>query len=253
MMMQAIKTSERGKWLWHCRDLRRCIEEKDLTTFLSWPVIRKTMFVGDSLIVKDELEALRNSPNGWDRWDWAIREDDFGMPERLPWMKETSGNMIHQAYHLSRWEETVGTLVGDLDSIVEFGGGYGAMARLVHRLGFRGRYMIYDLPEFSALQDFYLSGIGIPAMLKTTGDDIFPDPLDADLLIACFSLGEVSPRLRDAFLEFPFRSYLIVSQRTWNGCDLFEYFDAFADGRPDLVWKTWIDPILRGERYWIGH
>ena len=46
--------------------------------------------------------------------------------------------------------------------IVEFGGGYGSMCRLLHKLGFSGQYFIYDLPEFVALQRYFLKSIGMP-------------------------------------------------------------------------------------------
>ena len=36
------------------------------------------------------------------------------------------------------------------------------MCRLFHQLGFSGRYVIYDLPQFSALQAFYLGSVGLP-------------------------------------------------------------------------------------------
>src|SRR5207244_11597755 len=51
--------------------------------------------------------------------------------------------------------------VDDLACVLEFGGGYGSMCRLFHNLGFRGRYLIFDLPAFSALQRFFLRSIGM--------------------------------------------------------------------------------------------
>ena len=45
------------------------------------------------------------------------------------------------------------------DCIVEFGGGYGSMCRL----GFAGRYVIFDIPPVLALQRYYLGLHGIAA------------------------------------------------------------------------------------------
>jgi hypothetical protein len=68
----------------------------------------------------------------------------------------SSGTLIHHAYHLHRFETVTGRFLLELQEIIEFGGGYGSMARLLARLGYRGRYHIHDLPEFAALQRFYL-------------------------------------------------------------------------------------------------
>src|SRR5256886_13473803 len=71
----------------------------------------------------------------------------------------SSENLIHHAYHLARFEEQTHRRVDDLACVLEFGGGYGSMCRLFHNLGFRGRYLIFDLPAFSALQRFFLRSI----------------------------------------------------------------------------------------------
>jgi hypothetical protein len=49
----------------------------------------------------------------------------------------------------------------DTDCIIEFGGGFGSMCRLVHALGFRGQHIIFDLPPVWALQRYYLRLHGI--------------------------------------------------------------------------------------------
>jgi len=168
-------------------------------------------------------------------------------------MLHASGNMVHQAYHLMQWERIAGVEVGSLDSIVEFGEGYGAMARLISRLGFKGEYTIYDLPEMSILQRYYLSNVGVPVTLRVTvGADFITPPDDADLLISCHALGETPDDLREAFLAFPFKSYLIASQAQWDGNDLRSYFDEFMASRNDLKWHVWESPVLEDHHYWVG-
>ena len=41
-------------------------------------------------------------------------------------------------------------------TILEIGGGYGNFCRLLMKRGFAGSYVIYDLPEFLQLQEWYL-------------------------------------------------------------------------------------------------
>ena len=69
--------------------------------------------------------------------------------------------MIFQAYHLCRFEEATGRPLASMPVIVEFGGGYGRLCQLAHDLGFRGTYVIFDLPEVAVLQRFYLRQVGI--------------------------------------------------------------------------------------------
>ena len=38
----------------------------------------------------------------------------------------------------------------------------GAKSRLFFKMGFHGKYILYDLPQFSALQTYYLKSVGIP-------------------------------------------------------------------------------------------
>src|SRR4029077_4227477 len=96
------------------------------------------------------------------RWRPALREDSTGLPQRCRYDIRSSGNLIHHAYTLFKFEQSVGKTIDQFSSIFEFGGGYGGFCRLAHRLGFRGTYLIFDLPEFSALQKFFLESLRIP-------------------------------------------------------------------------------------------
>jgi len=160
--------------------------------------------------------------------------------------------MVHQAYHLMQWERITGIETKNLDCIVEFGGGYGAMAWIVNRLGFKGEYVIYDIPEMSILQRYYLSNVGVPAVLHITAGAEFITPPEADLLISCHALGEAPIGLRKWFLAHPFKSYLIASQASWDGNDLCAYFDELAEVRDDLTWQIWESPVLKDHYYWVG-
>ena len=80
--------------------------------------------------------------------------------------------MIFQAYHLCRFEEATGRPLASMPLIVEFGGGYGRLCQLAHDLGFRGTYVIFDLPEVAVLQRFYLRHVGIE--VSESGETAWP-------------------------------------------------------------------------------
>lgn len=135
-------------------------------------------------------------------------------------------NLIHQAYHILRWQEATGQRIADMRSVYEFGGGYGAMALVCNRLGFRGQYYIYDLPEFALLQQWYLSECRV--------DNVTWEGIDAwrgvDLFIACYSLSETDYAERDRiFSTKEASSYLFLYSNKFEQYDNIEYFQGLDD------------------------
>src|SRR5262249_29537133 len=129
---------------------------------LRWDVIQDTMFVGAASYVAKELTFLKKHPDWASRWRRAIQESPIGHPLRYPFFPASSGNLIHHAFHLAQFEEKTQIQVNNIGFVLEFGGGYGSMCRLLHNLGFHGKYVILDLPFFSLLQSFYLKSLGLP-------------------------------------------------------------------------------------------
>ena len=183
-------------WTLRRAELRARMASDDPSEFLTWSTIISTMFVGDAPYIRDEWDALLESGE-WERWKQAIAEDDVGRPARLPDVDWTSGNLIHQAYHLLRWEQHTGQRITSLKSIVEIGGGYGAMAKVARRAGFGGKYLIVDTPEFSLLQKYYLSQCGVEADCRTQ----IVGRRSPGLLIALWSLSEIDIAQSDVYLD----------------------------------------------------
>ncbi len=181
------------------------LRTEDPDNFLTWPEISGTMFVADAPYTRLELFALETSED-WLQWREVIQESDTGKPLRLPYADYTSGNLVHQAYHLKRWQDATGLKVSLLKTIIEIGGGYGAMAVIAQRMGFTGRYVIIDLPVLSMLQRFYLSQVGYTAEWALTGDG-----LTADLLIGLWSLSEMNEEDRGrALTNLSAAGYLVA-------------------------------------------
>ncbi len=155
------------------------------------------------------------------RWQYAIQVPHFGPDDYLSGTRY-SMNLIHQAYHLAQWESATGKRIEQLDTIVEFGGGYGAMALLCKRMGFDGKYVIYDLPEFSLLQEYYLSQFGMLDKVEWNPKD---KPKDIDLFMALYSLSEVEPSERSGFIQPYAKSFLCLYSgqwEQWNNVDWFK-------------------------------
>jgi len=131
---------------------------------------------------------LRARPEWRSRWRDAVRESAVGDPRPFFEYWPSSGNLLYQAYHVCRFEDVTGARLSEADVVVEFGGGYGAFCRLLCALGFRGTYTIFDFPEFSALQRFYLRAHGLPVAFR-------PRPADGRLRIVTVAALDELDRL----------------------------------------------------------
>ena len=258
------------------RNIDRLVElacAHDPRDFLTWDVVRDTMFVGDEPYVAEELSFLQ-SLGDWDsRWGPAIEESAARRPPRYSGHPTSSGNLIHHAYHLARFESASGYRVEDHEVIVEFGGGYGSTCRLIERLGFSGKYIIYDLPAFSALQRYYLSSIGLEVSPDSTPEEhamVISCEHDLDqvryligaagaagpadkaeasvrrLFIGEWSISETPPTIRDRFLPLTlgFDSHLIAYQSEFGGVDNTTYFATHADRSGEIEWSDSVIPHL---------
>jgi len=231
-------------WSWerHRWEIIRHVKNDDPERFLRWSTIEATMFPRETRWIRREFDSLEP------KWMQTIREPFFGNPVPMPYCKWTSGNLVHQAYHLSMWESFTGQRICDLGIIYEFGGGYGAMAMIAARAGFGGDYFIQDVPEVSLLQEYYLSNVGVDAVLTTETLDI-----EADLVVGCYSFSEVPTDLRESVLaRAKGRSYLFAYQDVFYEVDNHGWFKEFAHGRPHLDWHGIEVEHLPGRYYLIG-
>ena len=234
-------------WAQHNNTFRKNCIESDPSLFIRWPVVRKTMYVDASPYLKTEYDYLQSTEAYEDRWLPAIKESWVGNPPRFWLDGRTSGNRVHMAYHLARFMAQTGIDPSTYDSVLEFGGGYGCMSQTLHQLGFKGRYVIYDLPIQSGLQRYYLKqhqqniiepdqpGPGItcvcerdklePALNQLTGKRLF---------IATWSLSESPLEVREPFEQATrsFDASLIGYQEQFEQVDNRPYFDKWTEDRP---------------------
>lgn len=117
----------------------------------------------------------------------------------------TTMNRIQHLAHLIICGYTPEALA-KMDTIVELGAGIGEMADIVYKLGFKGKYIIYDFPEVGKIQKWYHDKSGLTNMVHTSDID---DLVGADLCIATWSLTEMPFDLRDQVIG------KIVDTKNW--------------------------------------
>lgn len=236
--------------------LRHHLETDKLDNFLRWSTVEKTMFVGDVDFVHKEFEELMS---GYDPTDIvslgkynALAETPIGNPK--PLFGWTSGNLIHQYYHLKQWLDRSKKPIDTLQSIVEIGAGYGAMALIIYRLGFKGRYTIIDLPEPAQIQQYYLS-----RTLPEHWSNVFwlntlpSSKLSCDLFIGCHSLSEMPLSERERLLsQVDADAYLFACSYEFEGIDNQTWFREFAGDMPGYDWAQWAHPHQENAFYLVG-
>ena len=101
---------------------------------------------------------------------------------------------LHHLYHLGFWEQQTHKDLRDLNSVIEWGGGYGSLARICKKRNPHLDYLIVDLPLLSAIQKRYLAASHMTVKHRRPSE-MMDRGLTADLFVATWSLDESS---RDA-------------------------------------------------------
>ena len=167
--IQAADDSAASKdWNNKVLDILEKIKKDKVKRFLSWKTIRDTMFIEYEKYISIEFEELKT--HGYYKY---LKESSFGKPTRYFLDPSTSANTIHHLYHIVQFEKETNIKLTDLDYILEFGGGYGNLAKLAHRLKFRGKYVIYDFPIFGIIQKFYLNHLDWEGERVTSNVDFY--------------------------------------------------------------------------------
>jgi hypothetical protein len=198
----------RPDWSERNAELERDLLPVPPPDFLAHPAIRYQMFVDDR-VLPHELPYVRSHLAD----DVLLVEDAVGAPPTVPLSDgtlRTSSNTVHQLYHLLRYEEATRRSVCDAATIVEWGGGFGSLMRLVVRMhGGEPTCVVVDTPIFSALQWLYLSVVlGEDRVVLHETGPVHPKPgkvnlvpiglvdgmmVEADLFISNWALNESTP------------------------------------------------------------
>jgi hypothetical protein len=106
-----------------------------------------------------------------------------------------------------RFEQCTGRKIGPIESVVEFGGGYGNMARIVNNVGATTQYSIVDLLLFSCIQYVFLCTVAgsdhvtfdngnvnasTKFLLKPLCQAVTPQKLHGKLFLSTWALSETT-------------------------------------------------------------
>ena len=146
------------EWNHWAREVERSFGDRVPMSFLSNPRLIETMvhYRKGGREAASKRIAVVKSVFGEELSRRLLRESYIGSPmiTDSKWM--TSANTAHHAYHLANYRQATGKIFWEVDGIIEWGGGYGNMARITRKMNPNLTYTIIDLPELLALQYVYL-------------------------------------------------------------------------------------------------
>lgn len=235
-----------SSWEIKRKEIRRAILKENMFDFLNFDVIQRNMYF--EAFKCWYLEVMKNNLLAN-----SIKESSIGNPKPYYLDVSTSGNLITHAYHVSKLFKKC--TLKDFDNVIELGGGYGSMCRLFMNMNYLGKYIIFDLPEFLALQRFYLNSINSNYTKNTvfTGDTNKIDKGYTTLLIATWSLSEMPLHLREELLECLDFNYCIIGfQAEFDGINNVEYFNQFRKKYHNINFELTPIKHLKGNFYLIG-
>lgn len=152
--------------------------------------------------------------------------------------------------------------IESMNTIVEIGAGIGDMADIVSKLGFNGKYIIYDFEEVSLIQRWYHKQLGLTNVHYASTPEQLAELLDGtdgpDLTVATWSLTEMPMDLRSQLVPIlnNTKNWVVAYSKSIFGYDNQSYMTSFADNLPEGMTKSFIDvpfmPWDGGTLYFIG-
>jgi hypothetical protein len=255
-------------WTGWAANIRRAFQPRVPKGFLGLPVLRHTMVYSYRRGIQNtkyRIGVVREA-FGEEVARRLLREDPIGKPTITSLRYLTSANRAHHAMHLAEYRKATGESFWDADSFVEWGGGYGNMARLLRRMNARATFTIIDLPELSALQYVYLGALEGEDQLHIVDParpeiragkinlvsvyDVGALPLRADAFVSTWALTESPKSSQNDVAQSDFfgaRRVLIGSTHNENNA-LYETADTFGVRRVPIPEAAQIGP---GNEYWF--
>ena len=181
--------------------------------------------LADSIVVRGIM--VYDDPRGAEIERRAIAAAGWVSP-RCP--LGLQNNLQHQVYHLLQLWSFTG--ISKMSSILEIGGGFGAMHAAVRSQLFHGEYFVHDFPEMMEFQYRYARACGIPTPKRRFHPREFPTR--PDLAIALWSMSEMPPESRKAITD-------AIQPRAW--------LIAYRDELEGLEAESWAQEMLADDRY----
>ena len=201
-MMAAKQVNDGNYWSVMCEVFAEDFEKLPKERFKVWASVMSVPFMTRARFI-DYIGPVLMAAKASDTVREALREVMIGYNGEADFQHfnmfedfDTTMNRIQHMAHLITcgWGPAE---LSKLDTIVELGAGIGDMADIIYKLGFKGKYIIYDFKEVGAIQKWYHDQLGYTNIVHTSDVN---DLVDADLMIGTWSFTEMPIDLREEIM-----------------------------------------------------
>jgi len=219
--------------------IKKLVIEKKFSNFLRENIIQQIFFVHNRVYILFMLFKIIFNKNKL--YKMLLLEDNIGNPIRYFLYPKSSGNRIREVFHLLNFQNFSKIPLNKIKTVLEFGGGYGNMARLFYKINKNINYKIFDTFHVNLLQYYYLRMLKIPLTFNNVRDKNISlnyniskynsfSKTDKKLFIANWSLSETPLKLRRIIFKkiIDFDFILISYQKKFENINNHLYFSNIA-------------------------
>lgn len=199
--------------------------KKTAQDFLNIDELRSFFFVNSQgEMMQHQIEFVEEQ-FGKDNCKIYLKESRIGNPPFImDYRYETTHNSIHHLYHIARYCKQQSSDIENIETVVEWGGGYGNMCKVLFNYAKKLKtYVIFDLPECLALQNLYLSSVFGKEKVNFANDgSILPNKIN---LLSYEKFNKSSGFKGDLFLstwalsESPKYYHSQIEELNWFNCE----------------------------------
>ena len=217
-ILKDTPNGERFSWNYKQRKFAaHVIKDRGLDNFLQWSESRESIYSGWTKEAKEERLAIPETLRQ------LSQDPGTGNPPGPMSPEGASGTYIRQTYVAYQIMNNIAP-IEDIRSIIEFGGGYGALPVVLNRLGFPGEHLVYDLPIMHLIREWYLGKQGITDTVSVINTDYLPKS-SSDLVISIHGINEAPEDIRVNFLKNVFgKHYFFFIHKIWNKENMIDWF-----------------------------
>jgi hypothetical protein len=197
-----------------------------IKTFLQHPKLQSLFFMNSQgELLLNQLSFLEEVFGKEDLKVFS-KESQIGSPPFVfDGRYKTTHNTIHHLYHLGRYFKQCSNEIKNIESVIEWGGGYGNMCKVFNNFSKTLKtYTIFDLPECIVLQYVYLSSIFGNDKVRIAENGILEENKINLLTFEMYDVEKNNDFKGDLFLsnwalsESPIYYHEKISKLNWFNC-----------------------------------
>jgi len=257
----AVRDYLSDSWATNIYHIQSEILSHSLDTFLTIPTLEFTMVIGDALERDVEYSALQK------REDFVTRVQSLLAAPQIGGITPARHNMtsnyptIAQTYHLLTFTDTMKVDLTKVDYILEFGGGYGNLCSIIHRAGFKGTYILYDIEPLLLIQEYFLTVSkllpGVNVRFVSTPEELYRELTNVSgtgMFVSTWAFNEAPIVTRDAILKtFNRYNYVyLIYNHTFDGINNIDWFENLISTYTDINWFNEDIAYLGHSKYLFG-